>query len=321
MPYSTVSCSPNPIAIWAGINTVTCTNTAQGKLEICKFVTDEISGVLANREFRFTVSGGVGTVRVRANRCSPPILVVPGTYTVTETADNPMGGMQDFELDTSHASGGIAVTPATAELNRNTLARSVTVAMPWAGRPATRCALTSTTASAAGRSRSASTSPPAPPTRWVARRSGSRSGRRILGRLARSPSARSAPKSARSDHQRCGGQHPDPARERRSDNRRRRGDGHHPPAGSSRRTTRGRLRRRSASTTSATCRCRAAVAATRRTAAAAAYSPTGRTASCSRRSWVRRRRTCAGTSAQTPTRSTSPTRPETLEPRSEGMTQ
>ncbi len=133
MPYSTVSCSPNPITIGAGINTVTCTNTAQGKLEICKFVTDAIEGALLNREFTFTVSGGVGTVRVRANRCSPPILVTPGTYTVTETADNPGGGMQDFELDTGHPSGGIAVTPSTAEVSRNTLARSVTVAVPWAG--------------------------------------------------------------------------------------------------------------------------------------------------------------------------------------------
>ena len=134
MPYSTVSCSPNPITISAGINTVTCTNTAQGKLEICKFVTDEISGLLLNREFRFSVSGGVGTVRVRANRCSPPILVTPGTYTVTEFADTATGNtMQDFELDTSHPSGGIAVTPSTAELSRNTLARSVTIAVPWAG--------------------------------------------------------------------------------------------------------------------------------------------------------------------------------------------
>ncbi len=139
MPYSTVSCSPNPITIGPGINTVTCTNTAQGKLEICKFLTDRLPTDLAtttldDRTFRFTVSGGVGTVNVRANRCSPPILVTPGTYTVTEFADTATGNtMQDFELDTSHPSGGIAVTPSTAEVSRNTLARSVTVAVPWAG--------------------------------------------------------------------------------------------------------------------------------------------------------------------------------------------
>ena len=89
---------------------------------------------LEDRQFRFTVSGGVGTVIVRANRCSPPILVTPGTYTVTEVADSATGtSMQDFELDTSHPSGGIAVTPSTAEVSRNVLARSVTVAVPWAG--------------------------------------------------------------------------------------------------------------------------------------------------------------------------------------------
>ncbi len=136
-PYSTVSCSPNPITMAAGINTVTCTNTAQGKLEICKFLTDAFDpnqSTLDDRVFRFTVSGGVGTVLVRTNRCSPPILVTPGTYTVTEVADSATGSsMQDFELDTGHPSGGIAVTPSTAEVSRNTLARSVTVAVPWAG--------------------------------------------------------------------------------------------------------------------------------------------------------------------------------------------
>ena len=118
------------VVIKPGINTVTVTNTARGKLEICKFVTDAIEGNLLTREFTFNVSGGVGSVKVRPGRCSPPILVTPGTYTVTED----LTGNPEFELDTSHVpSGGIAVTPSTAELSRNTLARSVTVAVPYAG--------------------------------------------------------------------------------------------------------------------------------------------------------------------------------------------
>ncbi len=122
-PYIKVS-GEGTVVIKPGINTVTVTNTAQGKLEICKFVTDRIT---YTKQFTFNVSGGVGTVKVNAGRCSPPILVTPGTYTVTEASEN------DYELDTSHSTGGIAVTPSTAELSRNTLARSVTVAVPYAG--------------------------------------------------------------------------------------------------------------------------------------------------------------------------------------------
>ena len=136
-PYSTVSCSPNPITMAPGINTVTCTNTAQGKLEICKFLREVqpepgFPNPLLEREFFFRIDSGP-LIRVRPGRCSPPQLVSVGTHTVTEVADNPMGGMQDFELDTSDPSGGIAVTPPEAEVSRNTLARSVTVNVPWAG--------------------------------------------------------------------------------------------------------------------------------------------------------------------------------------------
>ena len=131
-PYIKVS-GEGTVVIKPGINTVTVTNTAQGKLEICKFLNEVqpepgFPNPLLERTFTFNVSGGVGTVKVKPGRCSPPILVVPGTYTVTEALEN------DFELDTSHVpTGGIAVTPSTAELSRNTLARSVTVNVPYAG--------------------------------------------------------------------------------------------------------------------------------------------------------------------------------------------
>ncbi len=133
-PYSTVSCAPNPITMAPGINTVTCTNQALGKLEICKFVTDNFTGPtqqgqedIRERQFTFRVNGLV--VRVRMNRCSPPILLVPGRYTVTED----LTGNPEFELDTGHPSGGIAVTPSTAEVSRSILGRSVTIDLPWAG--------------------------------------------------------------------------------------------------------------------------------------------------------------------------------------------
>ncbi len=126
-PYSRVSCSPNggTITMQPGINTVTCTNQALGKLEICKFVTDAIT---FDRTFYFRIDGGP-RLAVRAGRCSEPQLVTPGNHTVVED----LSMEQDFELDTSHPSGGIAVTPSSAEVSRNTLARSVTVNVPYAG--------------------------------------------------------------------------------------------------------------------------------------------------------------------------------------------
>jgi hypothetical protein len=138
-PYSTVSCSPNggTITIGPGINTVTCTNSALGKIEVCKFSREDLTGANANRLFYFSISGGgtTRTVSTRAFRCTQPVLVTPGNYTVTETSDQPggLGGMQDYELDPGAPGNGIVVTPSTAEVSRNLLARSVTVAVPWAG--------------------------------------------------------------------------------------------------------------------------------------------------------------------------------------------
>jgi hypothetical protein len=59
------------------------------------------------------------------------MLVSVGQHTVTETLSGL--GESSYELDTSHPTGGIAVTPSTAEVSRNTLARSVKVDVPWAG--------------------------------------------------------------------------------------------------------------------------------------------------------------------------------------------
>jgi hypothetical protein len=136
----TTTCT-NPVTIVAGINTLTCTNTTQGKLEICKFVrrlpNEDFApeGSLALRYFYFRIDSSI-PVKVRINSCSEPQLVSVGPHTVTETADNATGGMQDFELDPDSAvNGGIVVTPSDAEVSRNLLARSVTVNVPWAGDP------------------------------------------------------------------------------------------------------------------------------------------------------------------------------------------
>ncbi len=136
-PYSSASCDgsspglipgtnrPGTITMQPGINTITCTNQAIGKLEICKFVTDRIE---FDRTFYFRIDGGP-RLAVRAGRCSEPQYVTPGNHTVVED----LSMEYDFELDTSHSSGGIAVTPSSAEVSRNTLARSVTVNVPYAG--------------------------------------------------------------------------------------------------------------------------------------------------------------------------------------------
>jgi hypothetical protein len=127
-PHSTVTCTPNggTITMAAGINTVTCTNQALGKIQVCKFSRDELTGALADRLFHFRIDG-VRRASVRPNRCSEPILVIPGNHTVAEEAD------PDFELDSGAPGNGISVTPSEAELSRNLLARSVTISVQWAG--------------------------------------------------------------------------------------------------------------------------------------------------------------------------------------------
>jgi hypothetical protein len=115
------------VTIKPGINTLTVTNTARGKLEICKFVTDRLDTPESDHQFSFKIDGGA-TIKVRANRCSPPQLVSVGDHTVTESPET------NYELDPA-INGGIVVTPAAAEKSRNLLARSVTVTVPWAGDP------------------------------------------------------------------------------------------------------------------------------------------------------------------------------------------
>jgi hypothetical protein len=130
--YVDTTSSNNPVTIAAGVNTVNFTNTARGKLQICKFVTDEFVGqpvpAEANHLFNFRIDGG-GIIKVRANTCSPPQLVSVGTHTVTELVET------NYELDPNAPGMGINVTPADVETSRNLLARSVTVNVPWAGDP------------------------------------------------------------------------------------------------------------------------------------------------------------------------------------------
>jgi hypothetical protein len=121
--------SDDPLTIRPGINTVTITNTALGKLEICKFVTDAVTGNEAYHEFKFRIDGGAA-IRVRPNRCSTPQLVSPGEHTVTEDPET------NYELDPNAPGDGITVTPPGAETDRSLLGRSVTVNVPYAGDPA-----------------------------------------------------------------------------------------------------------------------------------------------------------------------------------------
>jgi hypothetical protein len=115
------------LTIKPGINTVTITNTARGKLEICKFVTDRLTdGELFHKEFTFKIDGTM-TVKVRPGYCSPPQLVTVGSHTVTESAEN------NYELDPNAFGNGIVVTPYDAETSRNLAGRSVTVNVPYAG--------------------------------------------------------------------------------------------------------------------------------------------------------------------------------------------
>jgi hypothetical protein len=117
------------VTINPGINTLTVTNTALGKLEICKFVTGRPpTGAEANHQFIFRIDGG-SPIRVRAGFCSPPQLVSVGDHTVTE------GPELNYELDPDAPGHGIVVTPSAAEVNRNLLARSVTVTVLFAGDP------------------------------------------------------------------------------------------------------------------------------------------------------------------------------------------
>ncbi len=128
-PYSTVSCSPGDglITLQPGINTVTCTNQALGKLEICKLPITYLDDD-AQPTFTFRIDGGPGP-RLRAGTCSPPRLVVPGNHTVQELIST----SDPYELDPEAPGRGITVTPSEAEVSKNLMLRTVTVAVPWAG--------------------------------------------------------------------------------------------------------------------------------------------------------------------------------------------
>jgi hypothetical protein len=118
----------NPLTIRPGINTVTITNTALGKLEICKFVTDPLTSPESNHQFKFRVDGGAA-IKVAANRCSTPMLVAPGPHTVSEDTES------NYELDPNAPGNGIVVTPPDAETGRNLITRQVTVNVAYAGDP------------------------------------------------------------------------------------------------------------------------------------------------------------------------------------------
>jgi hypothetical protein len=117
------------VTIGSGVTTLTITNKAVGKLEICKFITGRAAtGTEASKQFSFKIDGGA-TIKVRQGTCSPPQLVTIGSHAVTETAET------NYELDSDGSGNGIVVTPPEAEVSRNLLARSVTVNVPWAGDP------------------------------------------------------------------------------------------------------------------------------------------------------------------------------------------
>ena len=116
-----------PITIAPGINTVMFTNTAQGKLEICKLAVPGLRGTQPT--FRFKVDNG-GYISIRAGTCRPPMLVSVGNHTITEALD------PSYELDPTAPGGGINVVPPHRLVSKDLPGRTVTVSVPWAGNPA-----------------------------------------------------------------------------------------------------------------------------------------------------------------------------------------
>jgi len=125
------------IVIAPGVNTKTITNTATGRLEVCKALVRfparprETAGLavpapLTQPTFRFKIDNGA-IFTVQAGKCSPPKKVSVGTHTVTEVAEN------DYELDPDAPGGGITVFPADRELSKSLPTRTVTVLVPYAG--------------------------------------------------------------------------------------------------------------------------------------------------------------------------------------------
>jgi hypothetical protein len=109
------------------VNTKTITNTATGRLEVCKApVRFTTTAAVVQPTFQFKIDNGA-YFNVQAGKCSPPKKVSVGNHTVTEVAAN------DYELDASRADGGITVFPADREVIRSLATRSVTVSVPYAG--------------------------------------------------------------------------------------------------------------------------------------------------------------------------------------------
>jgi hypothetical protein len=113
-----------PVTIAPGVNSVTVTNTARGRLEICKLA---IRGIETQPKFQFLIDNGGTPVVVQAGKCSPAISVPVGTHTVTERNTQP-----NYELDPYAPGDGIVVYPADREVARNIAGRTVTVSVPYA---------------------------------------------------------------------------------------------------------------------------------------------------------------------------------------------
>jgi hypothetical protein len=118
------------VVIAPGVNTKTITNTATGRLEVCKaavrFAGAQAVVALVQPTFQFKIDNGA-YFNVQAGKCSPPKKVSVGNHTVTEVAAN------DYELDADRTDGGISVFPADREVSRSLATRTVTVSVPYAG--------------------------------------------------------------------------------------------------------------------------------------------------------------------------------------------
>jgi hypothetical protein len=91
--------------IVSGINSISITNQALGQLELCKNI---VEGDYSNFVFTFTYKNtdptvtdprASGTFQVAAGHCTPPIIVPPGNYTITEVLSKT-------------TTGGVAPAPA-----------------------------------------------------------------------------------------------------------------------------------------------------------------------------------------------------------------
>jgi hypothetical protein len=120
------------VVIKPGVNTITITNTATGRLEVCKAAVrfrgmDDIQAAPApikQPTFRFKIDNGA-YFNVQAGKCSMPKKVSVGNHTVTEVNES------DYELDPDAPGGGITVFPADREVSKSLATRTVTVSVPW----------------------------------------------------------------------------------------------------------------------------------------------------------------------------------------------